>query len=229
MEERTGVPGAWDPTWEQVFRSKEWGKYPPEYVVRFVASRWYGTTHREGVRLLDVGCGPGACAWYMAREGFSVSALDGSATAIRRLEGRLAAEGLRADCRVGDAVSLPWPDATFDGVVDNVCLSSNRLADVRRIASEVLRVLKPGGEFISASLSDRSWGYGLGRGVEFGGFTDAREGPMAGKGFGLYLGRAQLDEVFREFCRFVVDRVTWTLDGMAREVEFWIVLATKAS
>src|SRR5690348_6213732 len=117
---------SWDPVWESVFRSQEWGKCPPEYVVRFVARRWYQVSLRREVRLLDLGSGPGACAWYMAREGFSVSAIDGSPTAIAQLAERLATEGLDVEGLVGDIVRLPWSKDTFDGVIDNAALYANR-------------------------------------------------------------------------------------------------------
>jgi hypothetical protein len=59
----------WDPVWEQIFASREWGKYPPEHVVRFVARNFYRVPDRKQVRLLEVGCGPGANVWASS-EGF---------------------------------------------------------------------------------------------------------------------------------------------------------------
>jgi hypothetical protein len=59
MPETRGTP-AWDPLWEQIFNTREWGKYPPEHAVRFVARNFYRVPYRKQVRLLEVGCGPGA-------------------------------------------------------------------------------------------------------------------------------------------------------------------------
>lgn len=91
-----------DPIWEQVFSSREWGKYPPEHVVRFVARNFYGLPNRAVVRLLEIGCGPGTNVSFMTREGFSTSGIDGSPTAIRKAGDRLARENLHADLRVGN-------------------------------------------------------------------------------------------------------------------------------
>ena len=220
---------SWDPVWEDIFRAQEWGKYPPEHVIRFVARNWYAVADRRHVRLLDLGSGPGACSWYMAREGFSVSAIDGSSTAIERLRQRLATESLTVDARVGDVVSLPWPDGSFDGVVDNGALCCNRFEAVRAALGEVLRVLKPGGCMLSATFSDRSWGYGLGRREEPGGFSAVAEGPLAGKGFILFLGRPQLEELYAPFRDVTVETTSWTAEGMTRVVEFWLVTARKPS
>jgi ubiquinone/menaquinone biosynthesis C-methylase UbiE len=144
-----------DQSWEQIFSEREWGKYPPEHVIRFVARNWYRVPDRSAVRLLDVGCGPGACSWYMAREGFSVSGIDGSPSGIRQARERLAREGLHAEFKVGDFCRpLPWPDASFDGAIDNVaiCYAQGYWANVIR---EVRRVLKPAGRFHSVWFGTR--------------------------------------------------------------------------
>jgi len=220
---------SWDPVWEEVFRTQEWGKYPPEYVIRFVARNFYRAHDRKAVRLLDLGCGPGACSWYMAREGFSVSGIEGSATAVQTATARLHAEGLRADLQVGDYTHLPWPDNYFDGVLDNVTLYCNRFAQCKRAVDEVQRVLKNDGVFLSANFTDRTWGYGLGTEIEPAGFTDIRDGPLAGKGFALFMSRWHLNELYRGFERHEIERIAWTMEGMMRLVELWIVTCRKSS
>jgi SAM-dependent methyltransferase len=215
--------------WEAVFRRQEWGKYPSEHVVRFVARNYYGAADRRAVRLLDLGSGPGASTWFMAREGFSVSAIDGSTAAIAKLRDRLVSEGLEVDARVGDLGELPWPDGTFDAVVDNAAVYCNPFADCRRIVAGVRRVLKPGGCFLSASFTDRTWGYGRGREVEPGAFVEISEGPLADKGLALFFGRARLDELYSEFVDRRIERLAWTLEGEQHLVEMWIVTCKKTS
>ncbi|MEP6859981.1 MAG: class I SAM-dependent methyltransferase [Deltaproteobacteria bacterium] len=215
--------------WEATFRSQSWGRYPAEHVVRFVARTFGGPSDRAEVRLLDLGSGPGASTWFMAREGFGVSAIDGSPTAIAQLHERLAAEHLNADARVGDLNALPWADATFDGVVDNAALYCNPLASCHRILEEVQRVLKPGGALLSANFTDRTWGFGLGATVERNGFADVSEGPLAHKGFALFFDRATVDALYARFAEHSVERLAWTLDREQHEIEMWIVQARKAS
>src|SRR5581483_1538962 len=218
---------SFDPVWEEIFRTQEWGKYPDAYVIRFVARGFYKAADRRKVRLLDLGSGPGATAWYLAREGFSVSAIDGSATAIERLGKRLAAEHLEADARVGDVGRLPWGDGTFDAVIDNACLCCNPWASALAIVGEVHRVLKPGGQFFSSNFSDRTHGYGLGRQVEPGGFADIPSGPLAGKGFNRFLGRAQIDQLYAAFAQRSVERLLFTTDELQHEIELWNVTCRK--
>jgi ubiquinone/menaquinone biosynthesis C-methylase UbiE len=217
---------SFDPIWEQIHSTHEWGKYPPEHVIRWVARTWYKVPDRRQVKLLDVGAGQGACTWYMAREGFSVAALE-CAPAIERLNGRLAAEGLAADARVGDAVKLPWPDNSFDGVLDNFCLGTLPFTESVRAWDEMFRVLKPGGRVLSTGFTDRTYGYGLGREVEPGGFVDIRDGSLAGRGFNLFRGRQQIDQLFRKFDETKVETISWTAEEMRQVYEAWVVTARK--
>lgn len=59
--------------WEKIHSTQEWGRYPSETVIRFIARNYY-KTEREKIKILDFGCGAGAHTWYLAREGFDVYA-----------------------------------------------------------------------------------------------------------------------------------------------------------
>jgi SAM-dependent methyltransferase len=217
----------WDPAWEQIFQSREWGKYPPEHVIRFIARNFYRVTDRSRIRLLEIGCGPGANVWFMAREGFTVSGIDGSSTAIQKARQRLTVEGVTADLRVGDFAQLPWPDDSFEGVVENVSLYTNPWTSIQRALREVRRVLKPGAPFLSSFFTDRTWGYGQGEMVEPDGFANIREGPLASAGFCLFLKRARVPDLFRDFSDVNVEYISWTLDGEQHLVEQFVITCRK--
>jgi SAM-dependent methyltransferase len=221
------VIGTWDPIWEDIFLSKSWGKYPPEHVIRFIARTFSAVEDRSKVRLLEIGCGPGANVWFMAREGFSICGIDGSATAIQRANQRLAGEGLQADLRVGDFAELPWPDASFDGVIENVSLYCNPMAGITRALKEVHRVLRPRAQFLSSFFSERTWGYGQGEMVERDGFINLREGPLAQAGFCLFLNRERVPEVFCDFAEIAVERISWTLNREKHLVEQFVISCRK--
>ena len=110
--------------WEDIHSTQEWGAYPSEHIIRFIARNYY-KLERSNVKILDFGCGAGAHAWYLAREGFDVYAFDGSQSAIKRAQARLEREGLSAYLKVADALDTGYPDDFFDAVVDNFCVYSN--------------------------------------------------------------------------------------------------------
>lgn len=93
-------------------------------------------------RALDVGCGPGRNALFLARNGFQVDAVDISATAIRWATER--AEGLDVRFRHGDAFAT---EGSYDLVYDSGCF--HHLPPHRRISYRALldRALAPGGKF----------------------------------------------------------------------------------
>jgi SAM-dependent methyltransferase len=222
---------SWDAEWEHIFRSREWGQYPSEHVIRFVARRFFGSPDRSQVRLLDLGCGAGgASTWFFAREGFNVSAIDGSETAVVKARGRLQAEKLVADIRRADAIQLPWDDGVFDAVVDNACLCNNTFENSRLIIEEVHRVLKAGGWLHSVNFTDRCSDYGRGPAVEPGGFASrSGDGPLAGDYFTRFAGRAQVDDLYRPFAEVAVDTESRTEQGGKHVVESWVVTCRKAA
>jgi SAM-dependent methyltransferase len=219
-----------DPSWEAVHSAREWGKYPPEELVRFVAWRYYQRQNRQDVRLLDLGCGLGTGVWFFSREGFHAVGIDGSPSAIARLKDRLTREGLTADLHVGDVVtSLPvlFPEASFDAVVDITCLCCLPSAEARRTIEQVARVLKPGGRFLSMLFDVTTWGYGEGREVEPHGFTDVPDGPFKDRGLIRLYAREELEALFAALPIVGVESTTRTMDNGRRTVKHWVVECMK--
>lgn len=97
-----------------------------------------------GKRVLEVGCGSGN--WLeMLKGAASLSGIDldpGRAA-------RAAARFPNADIRSGDASRLPWESGSFDVVLQSTVFSSILDSGMRRaVASEMLRVLAPGGAIL---------------------------------------------------------------------------------
>ncbi|WP_240682424.1 hypothetical protein [Campylobacter jejuni] len=53
--------------WEQIFSKKEWGKYPSENVIRFIARNFYNVQDRSKINILELGFGTGANLWLWYR------------------------------------------------------------------------------------------------------------------------------------------------------------------
>jgi SAM-dependent methyltransferase len=92
-----------------------------------------------GVRLLDVGCGPGTVTAAAAGRGACAVGVD-LATGMLAL-GRRRHPDL--ELLEGDAEALPFADDAFDAVVG--CFVLNHLPDVEAAVAEMARVLAPGG------------------------------------------------------------------------------------
>ena len=100
-------------------------------------------------RALEIGCGSGTNSVWLARQGFEVTGLDLSPTAIDRAKER--ADELGASCTflVADFLAEP-ANAPFDFVFDRGCFHCFFSADARaRFASQVAEHLAPGGLWFS--------------------------------------------------------------------------------
>ncbi|MFC3695377.1 class I SAM-dependent methyltransferase [Chenggangzhangella methanolivorans] len=108
-----------------------------------------------GARVLEIGSGRGGGARYVARyfAPASVVGLDYSPATVARAE-RLNADTPGLTFRQGDAERLPFPDGSFDIVVN--IESSHCYADVPAFAREAARVLAPGGWFTFADMRAKS-------------------------------------------------------------------------
>lgn len=141
---------AWESFWDRAYRAGDHLEHweapdVPEELVALVAS----DRIEPGATALDVGCGSGLEAVYLARVGLSVIGVDSSRVALERARERAEVAGgeldLRLDLRQGSALDLPVEPASVDLVIDRGCLHGIDREDRPEYAGEVDRVLRPGG------------------------------------------------------------------------------------
>lgn len=219
--------GSWDPVWEQIFASRSWGRYPPEELVRFIARTFGRLPNRSLARILDLGCGPGPCSWFLAREGFLPIGLDASPTALRQAHHRLEGESLAGAFVRADFTALPFRSGSFDGAYDISSVQQNPVADIRRILGEVHRILKPGAPYFAMMLATGSWGENLGRQIEPGTWRDISEGPYHGEGNTHFATETEVRQWFAGFSALSLEMSARTSDERLHEVRHWVITATR--
>ncbi|MGE5252215.1 MAG: class I SAM-dependent methyltransferase [Bacteroidota bacterium] len=105
-----------------------------------------------GSYVLDVACGTGESACYIAEQFRArLAGVDASAYMIARAQEKAKNKGLQIEFKEADALHLPFADDTFDAVISEctVCL-----LDKERAIHEMIRVTKPGG---SIGFHDICW------------------------------------------------------------------------
>lgn len=220
---------SWDPVWEDIFRKRDtWGKYPPEELVRFIAGNYYAASNRKEIKVLEIGCGPGGGpSWYIAREGFSFYGIDGSQTAVAKARQRFESEHLEGEFIIGDFQNLPWPDNTFDCVIDIASLQCNTEAATKLILQDVYRVLKPGGKHFSLTSKNGCWGDGTGKPLDETTFLNVIEGPFADMGVIRFATLESLSSFYAEFRDFQVEYSVRSINDCENEIANWIVTCQK--
>jgi ubiquinone/menaquinone biosynthesis C-methylase UbiE len=109
---------------------------------------------RAGQRVLDVATGSGNTAIAAARRFCEVTGLDYVESLLERGRERAAAERLNVDYVYGDAEALPFPDRSFDVVLST--FGAMFAPNQERVASEMRRVLRPGGKIGMANFTPQS-------------------------------------------------------------------------
>lgn len=130
-----------------------WGLAPN----RFVAAE---TESLPPGRALDLACGEGRNAVWLAERGWQVTAIDFSEVAIERARGLAAGRGVSVDLRVGDVLNEPIDAAAFDLVL----LAYLQLPPHERavVLERAVEALGPGGTFllVGHDLRNHAEGHG---------------------------------------------------------------------
>lgn len=135
--------------WDRAYRDGSYLEHweapaVPRELVALVASG----AARAGATALDVGCGSGLEAVYLARAGLSVIGVDSSRPGLELARERARAAGVELDLRHGSALALPVESASIDLALDRGCLHGIDREDRPAYAAEITRVLRPGGRFL---------------------------------------------------------------------------------
>lgn len=210
---------AFSQEWEEIHKKQQWGTYPSEQVIRFVARNFY-KKEREKVKFLDFGCGAGANTWYLAREGFDVYAFDGSESAINRARIFLKSEGYEdVKFSVRDGVNLDYPENFFDCVIDSVCIYANKLSCIRTMYKEIYDILREGGKLFSSCFGTKTEGFGTGEKVEDGTYKNISCGVLKGRAEAHFFTMEELRKTVEEagFQNIVIDQMLYTDNGVRVE------------
>ena len=97
-------------------------------------------------KVLDLGCGIGRNALYLAEAGFSVHAFDLSKSGLARLTQEAKARNLDIKITFGDMIYMPFEDGLFDCLLAFHSIYHTDYQGLEKVVSEINRVLTQGGE-----------------------------------------------------------------------------------
>jgi ubiquinone/menaquinone biosynthesis C-methylase UbiE len=148
-----------DSQWEKMYQEEG---DPYDYTHEFIGDLAEKFKERGIKRILDLGSGAGRHLVFLAKEGFEMSGIDSSQTAVKINREKLESEGLEADLKVGDIYEkLPYPDDFFDAIVSIQVIHHSTISNIRVVIKELERILRPGGLiFITVPKSKKTMGFG---------------------------------------------------------------------
>lgn len=142
--------------WEDSYESgnyKHWEfDYPSPELVTLAAAN----VPRRNARVLDVGCGGGTDAIFMAQREFRVTGVDISAAALRIAKKRAEKALVEVDWLKGNVLKLPIDDESIDFITDRGIFHLIKDHDRTKYASEFFRVLKNRGRALIRGASKES-------------------------------------------------------------------------
>ncbi|HEU5379412.1 MAG TPA: class I SAM-dependent methyltransferase [Ktedonobacteraceae bacterium] len=107
---------------------------------------------QAGRRALDIGCGAGRNSFYLAENGYEVTAIDFARAALDHLQKTLDERGGRDRITIQQCDltnKLPFEDGVFDLAIDIVTTCSLNPEEMRRFERELKRILVPNGIYLS--------------------------------------------------------------------------------
>jgi len=182
--------------WEAAWKEERWLELSPPLpaVINFIDF----LRRKGGSRVLDVGCGAGRHAIALAKEGFQVTGLDVSDTALGELQARAEKANLSNITLVRhEMAQLPFINNYFDAMVSTNVLHHGTLMEIKQTVRELNRIMKTGAIGLVVTLSKRDFRYGDGNQIEEDTFVFT-EGDEKGITHHFFL-ESDLRSVFEEF------------------------------
>jgi ubiquinone/menaquinone biosynthesis C-methylase UbiE len=104
---------------------------------------------KEGFKLLDIGCGTATLTILIKQQHPSsdVYGIDGDDNILTIAQEKVANSGLTVNLRKAMAYQLPYPDNYFDRIFSSLVFHHLTTENKEQAFREILRVLKPNGEF----------------------------------------------------------------------------------
>lgn len=205
--------------WDEFYAASA-GRFLVEWPDENLAA-WFGDGLLTPGRVLELGCGHGRNATYLASLGCSVDAIDSSEQAIRKAAKRAERAGAVVNFRCCSIFDPELTEESYDLVYDHGCF--HHLPPHRRpdYVDLVRRVLKPGGSFGLVCFGSEAGS----------GYTDQQvyERRSLGKGLGYSEDRLRALWDTRPFFLRALRQMTKTdeLGPFYGENYLWALLATK--
>lgn len=171
--------------WNMVFKTKNWGEYPAEDLVRFIKKEKIFLKNKK-FKILEIGCGAGGNLWFFGKENILFDAIDISSVAINRVK-KLFIKKYKnlnkyknkiINC---NALNIPNSLNSYDVIIDSESLCYCSEFEFKKILNKIHEKLNTNGCFWSRIFSIKTSGCRSGKNVSKN-FWIPNHGPLKGYG-----------------------------------------------
>jgi cyclopropane fatty-acyl-phospholipid synthase-like methyltransferase len=201
-------------------------KYPSETVIRFVSNCWPQGS-REGIKLLDLGCGAGRHAIALAAEGFDVYATDISNEGLKYTKSQLRRLGLIANVGKARMSDQPFPDNFFDGVIAYGVLYYDTVEMFEETVNEIYRILKDNGQALIVTRTTRDRRFGMGKQLDWNTYLIERPDTNEAGMTMCFLTYNDVVRIFENFSQGNIERIETTTNDLTEKDSNWIIAVRK--
>ena len=117
-----------------------WGKEPADFLERLIALK----PPRRGMKILDIGCGEGKDAVYMAKKGYTVTAFDLTASGIAKTHQLAEEMGVKINAYVDD-INTFETEERFDIIYSSGTLQYLFPDNIARFFEKTQKITNPHG------------------------------------------------------------------------------------
>lgn len=184
--------------WEDIYKAgAQLNRYPYDFVVTFIYRYFPRSKAREDIKILEIGSGAGNNLWFAAREGFSVTGIDISESAITFSRNRFKEEKLPGEFLVGDFTKIGFKNE-FDIVLDRGSLSCVSYRQIQDSFDKIHTALSESGTFIFNGYSSEHASASCGEKSGDGLTKNITGGPLQGLNQLCFLDKEQVGALFPE-------------------------------
>lgn len=213
--------------WDEYYNKKGYFlKYPDENLIRFIFTELKNNKN-EKLKILDVGCGIGRNSIFMANEGFDVYGIDISKEALNIAKKKAKEKKLSINYIYSNFSDLSFENNSFDAVVDIQSIQHNRINEIKKIFSEVFRVLKKGGKFFSLSVSKEDHAIRKGEEIEENTLKNIREGTFEGVGITHFFTIKELYRMLNNFNKINIESYKRSFNDRTEKISYYLIKAEK--
>ncbi len=177
---------------------------PPEELVDLIE-----TEKIKPCKCIDIGCGEGFYAIYLAKKGFEVTGIDISENAIKLAKRNAEKEGVKINFMQLDIEDLDKINEKFDFVLEWAILHHIPHKKRKKYVQDINKLLNPEGKYFSISfnINDRKSGKGE-KSKEVTGEQKRPEGVTRPVGATLYFSSLEeLKELFEPYFKIIESKV----------------------